>query len=116
MGLGEKRQTVGDADAEDDQDRAATAEEVGLPQDGPHVEDGAVTVALGRRQRVGDHRDANRPERRHRTHGEARAEEEQQGDENERTKAWDKRKSWPPRIALSTRSMIVPLPNINAAL
>jgi hypothetical protein len=74
----QQRGGVRDADARDDRDRAAPPEEEGGPEDGPHVQHGAVTGAGGGGQRVGDQRDTDRPEQRERRARQPRPEEDEQ--------------------------------------
>ncbi len=50
----QQRHGVSDTDAQHDRDRASPAEEEGRPQDGPHVEHGAVSGTGRSAQRVGD--------------------------------------------------------------
>jgi hypothetical protein len=74
---------VGEPDPGDDADRAAAAEEVGLPENRPDVEDRGVAGTVGGGEREGDHGGPDRTEGRQSREGKALAEyRDQKSDED----------------------------------
>lgn len=66
---GEQSDRMSHADARDDRDRTAAAKEERRPEDGPHIEDSAVTGARRRSQGISDQNDADRSEQSQRPAG-----------------------------------------------